>query len=217
MKLEEDSANLVIDEKRLSSSLRDSTLLTNPSKENNKKEAKLTSYIFRIEDAEPPMVFEGNCEPLPSIVEYNRIVNNIINAQRLSDDIEGKKKGKNEERESELMTVEKRVKIREDKLEKWKKFLEIKENEWIFCDAFWYSISKFFFRRKRDKEASPDREENKEDDEEFKKIKNFIEENLLNRMAKNYVNFTLSIDDKFDKDEFLKVGFIFHFFLFKYF
>ena len=65
------------------------------------------------------------------------------------------------------MTVEKKVKIREEKLEKWKKFLEVKENEWIFCDAFWFSISKFFFRKKREKDASPDREENKEDDEEF--------------------------------------------------
>jgi hypothetical protein len=58
------------------------------------------------------------------------------------------------------------------------KFLNHAENKAIVSDAFWYAICKFFPNNK----ISPETYEN-------------IEENLLNRIAKNYVNYFLSIDD----------------------
>lgn len=71
----------------------------------------------------------------------------------------------------------------------------MEENLAIVSDAFWFAISRFF-HRKRDNNL-------KKNNLELKY--NEIEENLLNRIARNYVNFFLSIDDKFEKDDFFKV------------
>jgi hypothetical protein len=72
----------------------------------------------------------------------------------------------------------------------------MEENLAIVSDAFWYAISKFFPKKK---EGDLKKKENGEE----KTVD--IEECLLNRIAKNYVNFFLSIDDKFEKDDFFKV------------
>lgn len=170
----------------------------NQSKTMYSSTTKQSPHILKIEDAELPTNFEGNYYPLPSIVDFKRIISNIINALRLSEDNEHKNR-KNE-------SSEKIVKIREEKLEKWKKFLEIDENKAIVSDAFWYAICKFFYKKKMEKITEAEEIKNHEEEEEINKFKFFIEENLLNRMSRNYVNFLLSIEDKFEKDDFFKVS-----------
>ena len=76
----------------------------------------------------------------------------------------------------------------------------MEENLAIVSDAFWYAISKFFPKKKEGEAKKKDNNEDRVVD---------IEECLLNRIAKNYVNFFLSIDDKFEKDDFFKVFFYF--------
>ena len=55
-------------------------------------------------------------------------------------------------------------------------------------DAFWYAICRFFPNNKISAESYAN-----------------IEDNLLNRISKNYVNYFLSIDDKYEKEEYFKV------------
>ncbi len=67
-------------------------------------------------------------------------------------------------------------------------FLNHTENKAILSDSFWYAICKFF----PNKSFYPEDYDN-------------IKENLLNRIAKNYVNYFLTIDDKYEKEDFFKV------------
>lgn len=72
----------------------------------------------------------------------------------------------------------------------------MEENLAIVSDSFWFAISKFFHKKK-------DNGVKKTLEAKYSEV----EENLLNRIARNYVNFFLSIDDKFEKDDFFKVFF----------
>ena len=77
----------------------------------------------------------------------------------------------------------------------------MEENLAIVSDSFWYAICKFF-NKKKEKEKETDTK--KRDSKDEKTLE--IEENLLNRIAKNYVNFFLSIEDKYEKEDFFKVN-----------
>ena len=73
----------------------------------------------------------------------------------------------------------------DSKFEKWIKYLDYEENKAIVSDLFWYSICKFFNPNK------------------------YIDtQNLyLKRIAKNYINYFLSITDKHDNHLFFKTYF----------
>lgn len=53
---------------------------------------KPTTHIYRIEESELPTVFEAPYTPLPSIVEFKRIIGNIMNALKFDRESELEKK-----------------------------------------------------------------------------------------------------------------------------
>jgi len=53
---------------------------------------KTATHIHKIEDSELPTNFESPYTPLPSIVEFKRIIGNIMNALKFDRDFEAEKK-----------------------------------------------------------------------------------------------------------------------------
>lgn len=53
---------------------------------------KPITHIYRIEDSELPTTFEAAFTPLPSIVEFKRIIGNIMNALKFDRESELEKK-----------------------------------------------------------------------------------------------------------------------------
>ena len=72
--------------------------LTDPQISSQMKEkddaytTKPIPHIYKIEDSELPTNFEAPYTPLPSIVEFNRIIGNIMNALKFDRDQELEKK-----------------------------------------------------------------------------------------------------------------------------
>ena len=69
---------------------------------------------------------DNNYAPLPSRVEFRKIISNVMNSLNFL------------HRESE----------EESKFDRWIKYLEIEENKAIVSDLFWYSICKYFNKDK---------------------------------------------------------------------
>lgn len=74
--------------------------------------------------------------------------------------------------------------VKKSRYDKWLGFLSMKENMAVSSDCFWYIIAKF-----------------------FKENTTNIQESLLDRISKNYVNYYISIDEGIEKNEFFKYYF----------
>ena len=68
--------------------------------------------------------------------------------------------------------------------EKWRGFLKILENKMVVSDLFWLTICKFFLKNSF----------------EYENIQVILEK----RIAKNFINFFIRVDDKYEKDDFFK-------------
>lgn len=93
-------------------------------------------------------------------------------------------------------------KKRESEYEKWQRYLSLEENIAIVSDSFWYAISKFQEKRLA-RLLGGETMSQEEFQLEEKKFKN-VQEKLLGRIARNYVNILLSIENKTDNNAFFK-------------
>ena len=162
------------------------------------------SNVYQVEDAK--IFYDPYAKPIFSELVYERILNNINNSFKSTNDkekvIEKKIIIKKEEKKSErsfiirkeksFVNKEKKKTSKEDMSPIWNKYLRIEENKMIISDSFNYSICKFFKYDEIEKSL-----------EELNYLKK-IEEKYKNRIAKNYVNFFSSILDCNEKDEFFK-------------
>ena len=73
---------------------------------------------------------------------------------------------------------------KKNRFEKWHGFLKIAENKMVISDLFWMTICKFFLKRSA----------------ELDNVQGVLEK----RIAKNFINFFIRIDDKYEKDDFFK-------------
>jgi len=158
--------------------------------------------ILTLEECLPPANYrEGNYIPLPSNVDFDRVVNNIIDS--FKNDSNEKRRGDSEEAE----------KIKRG-YDAWKKDLTSPENKYVISDAFWYMICKWHQNAEevasedeKDKDSTPKESPLQSmfrDDEERKRYFLEVENFLKDRMAKNYVNLFLSVNEK-HKKSFFKV------------
>lgn len=86
-----------------------------------------------IERAELPTNFEAPYSPLPSRVEFKKLISNILNSIKFL----------NLNKQKDQFMI-KESKDEESKAEKWSRYLQLEENIAVVSDAFWYSIAKFF-------------------------------------------------------------------------
>ena len=68
--------------------------------------------------------------------------------------------------------------------EKWLGFLKIQENLMVISDLFWLTVIRFYLQNHPEADK--------------------IEKNLETRIAKNYINFLIRVEDKFEGDKFFK-------------
>jgi hypothetical protein len=73
---------------------------------------------------------------------------------------------------------------KKNRFEKWQGFLNLTENKMVISDLFWMTICKFFLKRSA----------------ELDNVQGVLEK----RIAKNFINFFIRIDDKYEKDDFFK-------------
>ncbi|KAL4475443.1 hypothetical protein ABPG72_022078 [Tetrahymena utriculariae] len=174
---------------------------------------KKKGHIYKIEEAELPTNFNSMYTPLPVQVEFKRIISNIMNARHIKKQEEWGKDGITDQNNINYQQAQqfnnnqtyqmnsdgtfKKVKRRETEYDKWLRYLSLEENVAIVSDSFWYAISKFQEKR-LSKLLTPD--EFKVEEKKFKQI----QERLLNRIARNYVNILLSIENKNDNNTFFK-------------
>jgi len=97
-------------------------------------------HIYYIEDAEPPIEFNESCHPIPSSVDFKRILLNVMNALSfLHKDTEWTNNTNSNYENNDINSNKKKTRY-----EKWLGFLQMIENLAVSSDCFWYIIAKFF-------------------------------------------------------------------------
>ena len=99
------------------------------------REQGTTPLIHRIEDADLPDIYGTEYAEMPSNVDFQRVINNILNAMNLLNPHDY-----DAHRESFTTAVN----PREDSKKHWSRYLLMNENMKVFSDAFWFCLLKFF-------------------------------------------------------------------------
>ncbi|KRW99570.1 hypothetical protein PPERSA_13150 [Pseudocohnilembus persalinus] len=153
---------------------------------------------YHIDKAIPPAFAEHqNYAEMPKQVEFKNLVSNILNSRDI------KKKS------DEQLEFDRRKNMQKsNKYERWKGYLMLEENKAVISDCFWVAICKYKvqkaqkLKKKEEESLYPPSDWNFKEDQ-YDDIVN----QLLDRVARNYVNLLLSIEDQLDQDIFFKTYF----------
>lgn len=142
-----------------------------------------SDHIYNVEEAEPPRDFASSMfHPLPNDIDFKRIIYNVMNALSV---LHKEAEWVVETMDTNTFESNHAPPKKKSRYEKWLGFLMMRENIAVSSDSFWFIIAKLF------------------KGESYKDI----QENLLDRISKNYVNYYISIEEGIEKNEFFKYYF----------